>query len=85
MVTRTSAIEIPCIKVDVIDTTGAGDSFTGALGVALSEGKTIEEAAEFANSVAAYSVTKRDVIPSIPTRKQLTEFLINNNKLINLK
>ncbi len=75
LVTREKVIQIPSKKVDVIDTTGAGDSFTGALAVALSEGKSLEEAACFANNVGAYSVTKRDVIPSLPNREQLDKFL----------
>lgn len=74
VVTEESAIHIPSKKVNVVDTTGAGDSFTGALGVALSEGKTLEEAAQFANFVGAYSVTMQDVIPSIPNREQLEIF-----------
>lgn len=75
VVTKEKVTKIPSKKVDVIDTTGAGDSFTGALAVALSEDKSIEESASFANNVGAYSVTKRDVIPSLPNRSQLEAFL----------
>ena len=74
VVTKESATHIQTKKVNVVDTTGAGDSFTGALGVALSEGKSLNEAAEFASFVGAYTVTKPDVIPAIPTREQLEVF-----------
>jgi ribokinase len=62
-------------KVDVVDTTGAGDSFTGALSVAISEGKSLQEAVQFACSVGAFCVTKKDVIPALPTRSELTSFI----------
>ncbi|REB08881.1 ribokinase [Sporosarcina sp. BI001-red] len=48
----------PAEKVDVVDTTGAGDSFNGALAVAISEEKSIPEMIAFATKVAARAVTK---------------------------
>ncbi|MBW8332771.1 MAG: ribokinase, partial [Prolixibacteraceae bacterium] len=45
-------------KVEAVDTTAAGDTFNGALVVALSEGKTIQESIAFANKAAAISVTR---------------------------
>jgi ribokinase len=65
-------------KVTPKDTTGAGDSFNGALAIALSEKKTIEEAAQWACYVGAYTVMGAEVIPSLPTRKQLETFIENN-------
>ncbi|KKK40109.1 hypothetical protein WQ57_01930 [Mesobacillus campisalis] len=62
-------------KVTPKDTTGAGDSFNGALAVALSEKKTIKEAAQWACYVGAYTVMGAEVIPSLPTRKQLEAFI----------
>lgn len=62
-------------KVTPKDTTGAGDSFSGALAVALSEQKTIKEAAQWACYVGAYTVMGAEVIPSLPTRRQLEAFI----------
>lgn len=65
-------------KVDAVDTTGAGDTFSAAFTVALSEGKEIREAVDFANCAAALSVTKNGVVPSLPTREQVDAFMQKN-------
>lgn len=53
-------------KVEAIDTTAAGDSYTGALSVAFSQGKSIDEAMDFASKVGALCVTKVGAQTSIP-------------------
>jgi ribokinase len=67
-----SRVEAP--KVDPVDTTAAGDAFSGALGVALAEGKSLKAAAEFATRVAAISVTRLGAQPSLPTRAEVDSF-----------
>lgn len=62
-------------KVKAVDTVAAGDSFNGALAVALTEGKPLNEAVKFANAMGAFTVTKRGAIPSLHTRKEIEEFL----------
>lgn len=62
-------------KVEAVDTTGAGDTFTGAFCVALAEGKTIPEAVRFGNAAAGISVTKYGVVESIPTREEVNQRL----------
>ncbi|MBQ7370224.1 MAG: ribokinase [Clostridia bacterium] len=62
-------------KVKAIDTVAAGDSFNGALAVALTEGNPLNEAVKFANAMGALTVTKRGAIPSLHTRKEIEEFL----------
>ena len=63
-----------CIKasaVNVIDTTGAGDAFNGALAFALSQKKTIEECLRFANKVGGLSTTKQGAGDAMPWSKDL--------------
>ncbi|MEM9718614.1 MAG: ribokinase [Bacteroidota bacterium] len=57
---------VPPPEVRPIDTTAAGDTFNGALVVALGMGKTLEEAVRFANCAAALSTTKMGAQASIP-------------------
>jgi len=67
---------IPAMKVErVIDTTAAGDTFNGALAVALSEGKSLTESVRFANVAAALSVTKLGAQPAIPLRESVENHL----------
>ncbi|USG67472.1 ribokinase [Brevibacillus ruminantium] len=75
VVTADEAFPVFAPKVNAVDTTGAGDSFTGALAVALSEGQTLREAVRFACYVGAYCVTHEDVIPALPNRDQLYAFM----------
>lgn len=63
-------------SVKAVDATAAGDVFNGALAVAMCEGLPLPEAAVFANAAAALSVTKLGAQPSIPTRSDIEEFLL---------
>ncbi|MBB4825000.1 ribokinase [Sporosarcina luteola] len=70
-----ASLSIPGILVEAIDTTGAGDSFNGALAYALCQGATMEEACRFANAVGAMSVTKFGAQAGMPTKEEVEEFL----------
>jgi ribokinase len=61
---------VPAIKVTAVDTTAAGDVFNGALSVALSENKSIEEATSFACKASAIAVTRLGAQASAPYRKE---------------
>lgn len=65
----------PAFEVDVVDTTAAGDTFCGALTVALAEGGKPEDAVRFACGAAALAVTKLGAQAGIPTRAELEAFL----------
>ncbi len=68
---------VPAFRVKAIDTTAAGDVFNGALAVALSENKSIVDAARFANAAAALSVAKLGAQTSAPYRAEI-EYLLAN-------
>jgi aldehyde:ferredoxin oxidoreductase len=53
-------------KVDVVDTTGAGDTFCGALAAALVRGDSIEGAVIFANKAASFTVTRLGAQSGMP-------------------
>ncbi|HEV3175043.1 MAG TPA: ribokinase [Stellaceae bacterium] len=59
----------------VVDTTGAGDAFNGALAVALAERRPLLEAARFASAAAALSVTARGAANSMPGRAEVEALL----------
>jgi len=62
---------VAAAKVKAVDTTAAGDVFNGALAVALSEGKDMIQAVQFANAAAAISVTRLGAQASAPKRKEV--------------
>jgi ribokinase len=62
---------VPSPPVTVVDTTGAGDAFTGALAWRLSAGDSVAEAAAFAARVGAAAVTARGAQGSYPTLAQV--------------
>ena len=56
---------------EVIDTTGAGDTFTATLAVRLAAGEPLAAACHAANRAAGYSVTIRHVLPALPSTRNL--------------
>jgi len=65
-------IRANAIQVDSVDTTAAGDSYTAALAVAISEGAPMEQAMALASKVGAMVTTKRGAQTSIPSRSEVT-------------
>jgi ribokinase len=65
------SVHVPSYKVEVVDTTGAGDAFNGSFAVAIGEGRSPVEAARFGCAAAALSVTKAGTAPSMPTRAEI--------------
>jgi ribokinase len=65
------AVRIPSMRVRAVDTTGAGDAFTGALAWRLSAGDDLETAARFAVRVGAAAVTKAGAQESYPTLEEV--------------
>jgi ribokinase len=73
--TREKKEIVPAFKIAPVDTTAAGDTFNGALAVALAEKRPLFEAALFANAAAALSVAKAGAQPSIPRRQDIEALL----------
>ncbi len=66
---------VPAFPVEPVDTTAAGDTYCGALVVALSEDRSLEDAVRFASAAAALSVQKLGAQPSAPWREDIDAFL----------
>lgn len=64
-------VVVPTYKVEAVDTTGAGDTFNAALGVALAEGQSLADSLQFANRAASLSVTKFGAQGGMPTRAEV--------------
>jgi ribokinase len=69
------SIMVPGFSVNAVDTTAAGDAFNGAFAVGLVSGESAARSAEFANAVAAISVTRPGAQPSMPSRGEVEIFL----------
>ncbi len=75
LTTKTQEKYFPAHKVNVVDTTAAGDAFSAALSVAIVEGMTLQEAVKFANAAGALAVTKLGAHSSLPTRQEVETLL----------
>ena len=64
-------IHADAITVDAVDTTGAGDSYTAALAVAIAEGADMAQAMALASKVGAMVTTKAGAQTSIPSRAEV--------------
>lgn len=67
-------IHVPSFKVEVVDTTGAGDTFNGALATALVNGYSLKDAISFANKGAAISVTKFGAQSGMPYKSEVEKY-----------
>ena len=74
IVTATSSLHIPAIRVLAADTTGAGDSFNAGLALALASGSKLEAAVQFAVVTGGLAVTREGVIPSLPRHDEVLQF-----------
>ena len=62
---------VPAYEVDVVDTISAGDAFSGALAVALAEGRGMKEAIRYGAAAGALAVTRRGVQTAMPSRAEV--------------
>jgi ribokinase len=66
-------LHLPARRVEVADTTAAGDAFIGGLAAGLDEGRTLEDAARLGMSAAGLCVTRHGAQPALPRRHELKE------------
>ncbi|MBQ7757644.1 ribokinase [Anaerotignum sp.] len=68
---------IPCHKVDVVDTTAAGDTFSGYFLYSMLNGGTVPEALQLASAASAIAIGKKGASDSVPLKADLEEALKN--------
>jgi len=66
-----SIVHIPAHKVEVLDTTGAGDTFNGALAFGICEEMSLQNSIAFASKATSYSIKKLGAQSAMPTRIEL--------------
>ncbi|MDR1392908.1 MAG: ribokinase [Bifidobacteriaceae bacterium] len=65
-------LAVPAVPVErVVDTTGCGDAFSGALAVGLAQGRPLPDAVRLATAAGAHAASIAEVVPSLPTWDQL--------------
>lgn len=72
----TPDIFVPALPTKVVDTTGAGDCFTGALAASLSMGAAPEEAMQFAAAAAAIQVSRPGTSAAMPMRAEIERLVL---------
>lgn len=81
VVTGTQVTHVDAYKVDVVDTTAAGDAFIGGLASKILESDSllsalqIVEAVKYANACGALATTKFGAQPSLPTKEEVEKFI----------
>lgn len=77
-------VSIPSFPVEVVDTTGAGDSFNGALAVAIGNGISLSDACQLATAAGALSITKLGAQTGMPIREDV-EALLEKHQITNIR
>lgn len=82
LVTPDKTAHFPGYQVEVVDTTAAGDAFTGTLATGLAHGLSIEEAIKPANAAGALACTRPGSGASLPTAAQVQAFLASQHQIL---
>jgi ribokinase len=80
--TDTEEFRVESFKVDAIDTTAAGDSFSGALAAQLALGVDLKSALKIANATGALTTTKVGAQEALPSKEEVEALLLANPKYL---
>lgn len=75
VVDRNGASHIPAYQVELVDASGAGDAFAGALAAAYAVADDVMEAVKFASAAGALVCTKFGCIEALPTKAEIIELM----------
>ena len=75
LLTENTTVSVPAHKVNVVDTTAAGDAFCGGFAFGLAQGQKLTEAVRCGNAAGALAVTVMGAEPSMPTSEAVRELL----------
>lgn len=75
LVTEDAVRFFPAFRVKPVDSTAAGDAFSGALACSMAKGADITDGIRFASAVAALTVTREGAQDSLPTPAEVRRFL----------
>jgi ribokinase len=75
IVTGTQVLHVDTYKVNVVDTTAAGDAFSGGFASALLQNESLEDAVRYGCACGALATTKFGAQPSLPTREEVEKFI----------
>lgn len=76
--TNGETYQIGCYQVEVVDTTAAGDTFTGYFLYGVLNGKTVEESLLFATTASTLAIGKKGASDSIPLKEEVDQILAEN-------
>ena len=74
VVTKDNRQEFPCMKVQAVDTTAAGDTLCGGLVARFANGYDLETAAKFGSKAASIACTRKGAQPSIPLQAEVENY-----------